>query len=243
MENRAALETGSGHATRRPVIGIVLYPNVTLIDLANPQAALHLFCDTHLLWKTLDPVPTDTGYSVVPTATFAECPERLDALLVPGGLGTNDAMQDDEILAFLKSRGADAAYIISVCSGSLILGAAGLLDGHKAATHWAFYNALKAMNVEAVHERVVTDGNRITGGGATAGLDFGLTLLAKLTGEETARLSQLLLEYDPQPPYNSGNPMTASQDTVLQATAIIGGMSRAAVAIAKASLEGRHPLQ
>jgi cyclohexyl-isocyanide hydratase len=206
MTNGVALETDPGQSPRRPVIGIVLYPNVTLIDLANPQAALHPFCDTHLLWKTLDPVPTDAGYSVVPTATFAECPERLDALLVPGGLGTNDAMQDDEILAFLKCRGADASYITSVCSGSLILGAAGLLDGYKAATHWAFYDALKAMNVESVHERVVKDGNRITGGGVTAGLDFGLTLLAKLAGEGTARLAQLLLEYDPQPPYNSGNP-------------------------------------
>jgi cyclohexyl-isocyanide hydratase len=130
-----------------------------------------------------------------------------------------------------------------VCSGSLILGAAGLLDGYKAATHWAFYDALKAMNVETVHERVVKDGNRITGGGVTAGLDFGLTLLAKLAGEETARLAQLLLEYDPQPPYNSGNPMTASQDTVMQATAIIGAMSRAAVDIAKASLRDRGPVQ
>src|SRR3978361_2170996 len=176
--------------TKRPVVGIVIYPHATLIDFANPHTALALFCETHILWKTLDPVPMDMGFSVVPTTTFANCPENLDVLMLPGGFGSKAAMEDREILDFVKDCGRRARYITLVCTGSLILGAAGLLDGYKAATHWSFYDGLAAMNIEGVHERVVADGNRLTGGGVTAGLDFGLTLLAKLQSEEIAKISQ-----------------------------------------------------
>jgi len=120
------------HASEKPSVGIIIYPFATLVDFANPHTALNLFCETHILWKNLDPVPMDTGISVVPTRTFADCPADLDVLLVPGGFGSNQAMEDQEILAFVKDRGSRAKYVTSVCSGSLVLGAAGLLDGYKA---------------------------------------------------------------------------------------------------------------
>ena len=173
---------------------------------------------------------------MVPTTSFADCPEPLDVLLVPGGFGSNDAIQDQEILAFLKKRGATAKFITSVCSGSLILGAAGLLDGYRAAAHWAVYKALEAMNIEGIHERVVVDRNRITGGGVTAELDFGLSLLARLRGEDVARVSQLLMEYDPQPPFKSGHPRKADAHAVAAAIALMQDFPERAVALAKARL-------
>ena len=203
------------HLTDGPAplqLGMLIYPGMTLLDLAGPQAALGLHGQTHLLWKSLDPVPSDSGISILPTTTFANCPTDLDVLFVPGGLGTEAAMKDAEILAFLGERGKTARYVTSVCSGALILGAAGLLDGHKAATHWAIYEALAELGVVGVHSRVVADGNRMTGGGVTAGLDFGLTLLAELRGETVAKMTQLMLEYDPQPPFNAGTPASAGPD-------------------------------
>jgi cyclohexyl-isocyanide hydratase len=211
-------------------VAMLVYPDFTLLDLAGPQAALGLHGPTHLVGKTLEPVATDAGISVLPTATFANCPNDLDVLFVPGGFGTNDVMRDAETLAFLADRGRRARYVTSVCSGSLILGAAGLLKGYRAATHWACYEALAALGVEGVHERVVVDGNRISGGGVTAGLDFGLTLLAQLRGETTAKVTQLLMEYDPRPPFAAGTPETAGPEV----TAIAEGMLRDTVA------EGLH---
>jgi cyclohexyl-isocyanide hydratase len=195
-------------------LGMLIYPRMTLLDLAGPQAALGMHGHTHLLWKTLEPVLTDTGVSIVPTTTFADCPADLDVLFVPGGFGTNDAMQDDDILAFLAARGKTARYVTSVCTGALILGAAGLLDGYKAATHWATYAALEALGVDGVHSRVVVDRNRFTGAGVTAGLDFGLALLAELRGETVARMTELMLEYDPQPPFSAGTPATAEPEVL-----------------------------
>lgn len=161
---------------------------------------------THLFWKTLDPVMTDTGVGLVPTATFADAVTELDVLFVPGGRDTNTAMKDDEIVAFLVKAGRGARYVTSVCTGSLLLGMAGLLDGYRAATHWACYDVLEALGVETGRERVVIDRNRFTGGGVTAGIDFGLTPLAALRGEEAAKVTQLMLEYDPAPPFNTGHP-------------------------------------
>src|SRR5262245_65654093 len=135
-------------------LGMVIFPGLTLLDLVGPQAALGLHAQTHLLWKTLDPVMSDTGIAIVPTATFAACQTTFDILFVPGGLGTNAAMADAEILAFLRAHGATARYVTSVCSGALILGAAGLLDGYQAATHWSTYEALDALGVDGVHPRV-----------------------------------------------------------------------------------------
>jgi cyclohexyl-isocyanide hydratase len=200
---------------------MLVYPLMTLLDLVGPQAALGMHGRTHLLWKTLDPVLTDTGVSIVPTTTFADCPADLDVLFVPGGFGTHGVMQDADTLAFLAERGKTARYVTSVCSGALILGAAGLLDGYQAATHWSTDAALEALGVDGVRSRVVVDRNRVTGGGVTAGLDFGLTLLAALRGEMTARMTQLMLEYDPQPPFSAGTPATAGPDVTRLATGVL----------------------
>jgi len=203
-------------------IGMLVYPGMTLLDLAGPQAALGMHGRTHLFWKTLDPVTTDSGIALVPTATFADAPAKLDVLFVPGGFGTIDAMKNKEIVAFLAERGRGARYVTSVCSGSLLLGMAGLLDGYRAATHWACYDVLEALGVQPGRERVVTDRNRFTGGGVTAGIDFGLMLLAKLRGEHVAKVTQLLMEYDPAPPFNTGHPRMAGPQLIAAALKIMG---------------------
>ena len=223
-------------------IGMLLYPGMTLLDLAGPQSALGMHGRTHLFWKTLDPVMTDSGVAIVPTATFADAPGRLDVLFVPGGFGTVDAMKDEAVIAFLAERGRDARYVTSVCSGSLILGMAGLLDGYRAATHWACHDILDALGVEAAHERVVADRNRFTGGGVTAGIDFGLTLLAELRGPEVAKITQLMMEYDPAPPFDTGCPERAGPGMVGVARAMMGESMAQGVEIARARRErSREP--
>lgn len=214
-------------------VGMVLYPGFTLLDLAGPQSVLGFHGRTLLLWKTLEPVATDSGLTINPTTTFDDCPEDLDVLFVPGGFGTNAAMQDQDILDLLVRVGASARYVTSVCSGSLILGMAGLLDGYRAATHWAAYGALEAVGATATHGRVVADRNRFTGGGVTAGIDFGLTLLAELRGEQAAKLTQLAIEYDPAPPFNTGTPDTAGPELTGIALAMMGDQNREAVEIAR----------
>ncbi len=218
-------------------IGMLLYPGMTLLDLAGPQAALGLHGRTHLFWKTLDPVMTDSGIALMPTATFADAPARLDVLFVPGGFGTNDAMKDAAIVDFLAKHGRTARYVTSVCSGSLLLAMAGLLDGYRAATHWACYDALQAFGVEPGGERVVADRNRFTGGGVTAGIDFGLTLLAELRGKEVAEVTQLMMEYDPAPPFNTGHPRIAGPELTAAALRIMGNMTEEAVEIARTRRE------
>ncbi len=216
------------------VIGMLLYPGFTLLDLAGPQAALGLHGQTLLLWKTLDPVPTDSGVSLNPTTVFADCPRFLDVLFVPGGFGTNQAMADATVVDFLAEIGPTARYVTSVCSGSLLLGMAGLLDGYQAATHWACYDALEAMGATAIHRRVVEDRNRFTGGGVTAGIDFGLKLLAELRGERVAKVTQLAMEYDPEPPFQAGTPDAAGPELTAMALAMMGDMNAQAVTIAQA---------
>lgn len=198
-------------------IGMLLYPRLTLLDLIGPQTVFSWFANTHLVWKTKDPVISDSGIAVTPSATFETCPRELDILFVPGGFGTNQLLNDAEVLAFLADRGARAKYVTSVCSGSLLLGASGLLRGYKATSHWAVRESLSAYGAEPTERRVVVDRNRVTGGGVTAGIDFGLVLLAKLRGDEAAKLTQLAIEYDPQPPFRSGSPKTAEAATVEQA--------------------------
>lgn len=193
-------------------VGMLLFPGLTLMDLVGPQTVLGWHGQTHLVWKTLDPVLADSGIAIQPTATFASCPADLDILFVPGGMGTAAVMEDAETLLFLADRGVRAGWVTSVCSGSLILAAAGLLRGHKATTHWAAYNGLAAMGVEVVRERVVADRNRMSGGGVTAGLDFGLALLARLRGEQVAKVTQLSMEYDPKPPFDCGTPDAAGPE-------------------------------
>jgi cyclohexyl-isocyanide hydratase len=202
-------------------IGMLLYPGLTLLDLIGPQTVFSWFANTHLVWKTMDPVVSDTGIRIQPSRTFESCPSKLDILFVPGGFGQQQLMDDAETLAFLADRAVESKYVTSVCSGSLLLGAAGLLKGYKATSHWATRDALSSFGAEPVDARVVVDRNRITGGGVTAGIDFGLVLLAKLRGDEAAKLTQLAMEYDPEPPFLSGSPKTAESSTIQQAMAFM----------------------
>jgi len=191
-------------------IGILIFPAVTQLDATGPAQVLARTpgATLHMIWKTRDPVKTDAGFSIVPTTTFADCPQ-LDVICIPGGAGQIDLMNDAETLAFVAAQGAKARYVTSVCTGSLVLGAAGLLNGYKSACHWASRDLLAAFGAIPVAERVVRDRNRFSGGGVTAGIDFGLTLLAELAGDEVAQSVQLGLEYDPQPPFQSGSPEKA----------------------------------
>ena len=194
-------------------IGILIFPAVTQLDATGPAQVLARTpgATLHMIWKTRDPVKTDAGFSIVPTTTFADCPQ-LDVICIPGGAGQIDLMNDAETLAFVAAQGAKARYVTSVCTGSLVLGAAGLLKGYKSACHWASRDLLAAFGAIPVAERVVRDRNRFSGGGVTAGIDFGLTLLAELAGDEVAQSVQLGLEYDPQPPFQSGSPEKAGAE-------------------------------
>ena len=191
-------------------VAFLLFPNVTQLDLTGPAQVLSRLGDArlHLVWKSLDPVMTDAGFSIVPTATFADLP-RADILCVPGGLGINDVIADDEALGWVKQVGEGADWVTSVCTGSLILGAAGLLRGYRAGCHWGQIDQLRLFGAEPVSERTVVDRNRVTGGGVTAGIDFAFTLMKLLRGEDHARLVQLSLEYDPAPPVDAGSPERA----------------------------------
>jgi len=203
-------------------IGMLLYPGFTMLDLVGPMTVFSAHSNVYLLWKTLEPVNSDTsGVAILPNTTLAECPPKLDVLFVPGGFGTAAAIRDAELTEFLKEAGASASYITSVCSGSLILGAAGLLDGYKATTHWAAHELLKDVGAAPVKARVVEDRNRFTGGGVTAGIDFGLTMLAKLRGDEEAQVAQLMMEYAPEPPFNAGTPDAASPAIVKRVRAML----------------------
>jgi cyclohexyl-isocyanide hydratase len=196
-------------------IGMLLYPGLTQLDLTGPFEVLHRVpgARVHLAWKRAVAVVADSGLTITATTTLEACPP-LDVLVVPGGTGQVALMQDGEVLEFLRRQGARARYVTSVCTGSLLLGAAGLLDGYEAATHWAFMDLLPAFGARPVRQRVVVDRNRITGGGVTAGIDFGLRLAAAIAGEGVAKRIQLGLEYDPEPPFRSGHPDVAEQDVV-----------------------------
>lgn len=201
-------------------IGFVLFDHLTQLDFTGPLQVLSRLpgAQIHLLAKTLEPVTTDGVLTIPPTLRFADCPQ-LDLICVPGGFGVDDAMQDAELVDFVRRQGAGARYITSVCTGAFILGAAGLLKGRQATTHWAYHDALADTGAIPVQARVVRDGNLITGGGVTAGIDFALTVMAELAGEETARAVQLLIEYDPAPPFSSGSPATARPGTLEKARA------------------------
>lgn len=196
-------------------IGLLVFPQMTQLDMTGP---LQVFCsvpgiEVHLVWKDSDPVPTDTVMSITPTATFDDCP-ALDVICVPGGHGTDDLLGDVEVLDFLRAQAAGARYVTSVCTGALVLGAAGLLDGYRAATHWSAMENLEAFGAVPTDARVVIDGNRVTGGGVTAGIDFALTLVAELVDREAAEAAQLRLEYEPEPPFHAGTPRTAPAGVV-----------------------------
>jgi cyclohexyl-isocyanide hydratase len=190
-------------------IAMLVYPGMTALDLVGPQQVFGYMMATkvHLVWKTKSPVVSDTGIAITPTMTFDECPEIVDILFVPGGgRETVQLMDDEAVLSFLVERGKKAKLVTSVCSGALVLGAAGLLKGYKATTHWSVHDVLPLLGATAVKARVVEDRNRITAGGITSGIDFGLRIAARLRGEDFARALELTLEYDPQPPFGTGTP-------------------------------------
>lgn len=191
-------------------IGLLVFPNLQQLDLTGPYDVFASLPDVvvHLIWKSRDPVTSSTGLSLMPTTDIACCP-ALDVICVPGGSGVNALMEDAEIIGFIQRQAENARYVTSVCTGALVLGAAGLLRGKRATTHWASHHLLEALGAIPVHERVVRDGNLMTGGGITAGIDFALTLVAELFGELEAQAIQLQLEYAPQPPFNAGHPSTA----------------------------------
>ncbi|CAN5153046.1 DJ-1/PfpI family protein [soil metagenome] len=212
------MTTSSGGDDRRPdslQVGLLVFPDITQLDLTGP---LQVFSSVpgitvHLVWKDLGPVSSDTPLVLLPTTTFDDCPQ-LDVICVPGGLGTDALLEDDLVLGFLRSQAEGARYVTSVCTGALVLGAAGLLQGYRATTHWSAIDCLAPFGAIPTKTRVCIDRNRVTGGGVTAGIDFALTLVAELVGRSAAEAAQLRLEYNPAPPFDAGSPDSAPPPVV-----------------------------
>ena len=196
-------------------VGLILFPNLTQLDLTGPYEVFSRLPKTkvYLVAATLAPVRSERGLTIVPDATFESVP-ALDILCVPGGPGVDAMMENEGLLQFLRARAPHARYVTSVCTGALVLGAAGLLRGYRATTHWLSWDLLRLFGAEPVDERVVIDRGRITGGGVTAGIDFGLVVAAEVCGPAVAQEVQLMLEYSPAPPFSSGSPKTAPADIV-----------------------------
>ena len=196
-------------------IGFLVFPQITQLDFTGPLQVFTRIpgAQVHLVWKRLEPVTSDTVLVVLPTVTFADCPQ-LDVICVPGGYGTDNLMVDDEVLDFLRQQAKGAKYITSVCTGSTVLGAAGLLKGYRASTHWSAIEALSLFGATPSRERVCIDRNRVTGGGVTAGIDMALTLAAELIDRAAAESIQLGIEYNPAPPFNAGSPETAPAEVL-----------------------------
>lgn len=233
-----ALDEPAALAAGQPVrIAMLLYPGMTALDVVGPQELLSGLApgSLHLVAATPGPVASDTGLSLIATTSFADCPLDLDVLFVPGGDGTPAQMRDAATLAFLRDRGSRARWITSICTGSLILGAAGLLTGYRATSHWCVRESvLPLLGATPVDERVVFDRNRVTAAGISAGLDFALALAARLRSEAYARTAQLVAEYAPRPPFDSGTPAAAGPAITRSATAILGQLITEAHAAAEA---------
>ena len=200
-------------------IGFFTYPDVTQLDMTGPAQILSRMpgAELHFVWKTLDPVPTDCGLGLVPSVTMADCPQ-LDMICVPGGVACTAVMADHEALDWLRAQAANATLVASVCTGSLILAAAGLLDGYRAGCHWAWGEYLARFGATYVPERTVIDRNRITAGGVTSGIDFAFRVIEQLRGRDVAESIQLALEYDPEP-LARGTPATARPEILAVVTA------------------------
>ncbi|MBU2788198.1 DJ-1/PfpI family protein [Acidithiobacillus sp. VAN18-1] len=198
-------------------VGFLVFPGIQLLDLAGPYEIFSALpdCTVHLFWKSLDPLASSAGMQIVPTATLGD-DLPLDVLCIPGGTGINPLIGDEEVISWIRQQAHAVRFVTSVCTGAFLLGAAGLLRGKRATTHWRYHDLLAGFGAIPVQERIVRDDNIITGGGVTAGIDFGLTLVTLLYGQTTADEIQLALEYAPDPAFQSGTPNTASA-TVLQA--------------------------
>ncbi len=196
-------------------IVFVLFDNVTQLDFAGPVQFLSRLpgAKTHIASKDGKAVSTDCGFAIVPNTCFADCPQA-DIICVPGGHGVREAIADTAIVEFVREQAKAAEWITSVCTGSFILGAAGLLNGKRATTHWAYTQLLPLFGATHEEARVVRDGNLVTAGGVTSGIDFALELMALAKGEDVARSIQLALEYDPAPPFDGGHPSRTAQPLV-----------------------------
>ncbi len=203
-----------------PKIVMLVHPKMVALDLIGPLTVFNILrCNVMLVWKDKTPVATDVRLPIAATHIFGEVPASIDVLFVPGGrMGTVDCMNDPSVMAFLADRGSRAKWVTSVCTGSLALAAAGLLKGYDATSHWQVASHLPRMGARHVNKRVVIDRNRMTGGGVTAGIDFGLTLAAHLKDEEAARRVQLIMEYAPEPPFRNGTPQEAGLKRVADMT-------------------------
>lgn len=215
-------------------IAMLLYPNMTQLDLTGPFEVFAMMpgARINLVWKDRDPVRDGHGLTIVPSATLADCPQA-DIVFVPGGFGQAALMDDDEVLGWLRGQAAGARYVTSVCTGSLVLAAAGLLTGYRATSHWHWIDQLALFGCEPVRERVVIDRDRITGAGVTSGVDFALTLAAQLHGEAIARTIQLAMEYDPAPPFDGGSPDKESAEIVAGLKARLAKIAVERLAIAE----------
>lgn len=220
--SHAQEETGEQHMARMmgpppadaPKVVMLIHPKMAALDLIGPMTVFTILrCHVQLVWRDRLPVPTDVGIPFPPTHSFSDCERDPDVLFVPGGImGTIDCMNDPLVRSFLADRGSRAKWVTAVCTGGLTLAAAGLLQGYDATAHWGVADLLPLMGARHVDQRVVVDRNRMTGGGVTAGIDFGLTLAAKLKGEEAARRVQLIIEYAPEPPFSNGTPSEAGPE-------------------------------
>ena len=193
----------------------LLFDEITQLDFTGPAQVLVRLpgAAMHTAAKQIKPIQTDSGFAILPSVNFVDCPQA-DLLCVPGGFGTKDVIQDKETLQFLRDQAAGAKYVTSVCTGSLALGAAGLLKGKRATSHWAYADLLEKFGATHEAARVVKDGNVITSGGVTSGIDFALTVVADIAGQQLAEAIQLSLEYDPHPPFDSGHPDRADAKLV-----------------------------
>ncbi len=219
-------------------IAMLMYPGMTVLDLIGPQSMFGslMGAKVHLVAKSMEPVTSDAGVTILPTATFDTCPRELTVLFAPGGTdGTIAAAMDLATRGFVADKGARAKYVTSVCSGSLILGAAGLLKGYKATSHWSVREVLAGFGAIPTDARVVRDRNRITGAGVTAGLDFGLTMVAELRDKVYAECCQLVSEYDPAPPFHAGSLRTAPEAVKAPMIAMLAGFVKKAKALAVAT--------
>jgi putative intracellular protease/amidase len=222
--------------TRHDQIAKLIYPRMTALDLVGPQYmfASLMGAQVHLVGKTGSPVTSDTGITITPTCTFEDCPTDLTVLFTPGGTdGTLAAMEDTATRDFMADRGSRAQYVTSVCTGSLILGSAGLLKGYKATSHWAAREVLTDFGAIPTDARVVRDRNRITGAGVTAGLDFGLQMIAELRDSNYAQDVQLLCEYDPRPPFHAGSIHSAPTEVKSTMGGMLSGFTKKAHELAR----------
>ena len=215
-------------------IGSIIFPQMDQYDFTGPFEVLSQVPGStfHVLWKEKAPIRDRRGLILTPEETFSESP-LLDVLVVPGGHGQQALMEDEAVLSFIRNQAANARYVFSVCTGALLCGAAGLLRGVKATTHWSAFHLLSYFGAIPVEARVVVDGKFVSAAGVTAGLDGALRLVSLLRDDRTAQAIQLAIEYAPEPPFNSGTPETAPREVVETVRASARQITEARLATAK----------